>query len=105
MPLGDGWVDSQHGRIPLPAPATLEILASAGAPTRPAPGPGEWVTPTGAAILAALATFGQPPMRLERVGIGAGQSEPAWPNVARLWVGTDVGRAASWSSWRPTSTT
>jgi len=90
VPLGEGWADTQHGRIPLPAPATLEILARAGAPTRPAPGPGEWVTPTGAAILAALATFGQPQMRLQRIGIGAGQREAAWPNVARLWVGSDA---------------
>jgi hypothetical protein len=90
VPLGDGWTDTQHGRIPLPAPATLEILAGAGAPTRPAQGPGEWVTPTGAAILAALATFGQPRLRLERIGVGAGQREPAWPNVARLWIGDAV---------------
>jgi uncharacterized protein (TIGR00299 family) protein len=91
VPLGDGWADTQHGRIPLPAPATLEILAGAGAPTRPALGPGEWVTPTGAAILAALATFGQPSLRLERIGIGAGQREAAWPNVARLWIGSEIG--------------
>ena len=43
-----GWTQSQHGQIPLPAPATLELLAAAKAPTRPAPAArGEWVTPTG----------------------------------------------------------
>lgn len=92
VPLGEGWVDTAHGRLPLPAPATLELLAAAGAPTRPAPGPGELVTPTGAALLAALATFGQPAMTLRRIGIGAGQRDAAWPNVARLWLG-DAGPA------------
>ncbi len=98
-PLGEGWTQSAHGRIPLPAPATLALLAAVGAPTRPAPGPGELVTPTGAALLAELATFRQPPMRLQRIGLGAGRKEFAWPNVARLWLGehaqepTGAGRA------------
>jgi uncharacterized protein (TIGR00299 family) protein len=86
-PLGEGWTKSAHGLIPLPAPATLAILAGAGAPTRPAPGPGELVTPTGAALVAELATFRQPSMRLQRIGLGAGRKEFAWPNVARLWLG------------------
>jgi uncharacterized protein (TIGR00299 family) protein len=86
-PLGEGWTQSAHGRIPLPAPATLALLAAVGAPTRPAPGPGELVTPTGAALLAELATFRQPPMQLQRIGLGAGRKEFAWPNVARLWLG------------------
>lgn len=86
-PLGDGWVQSAHGQLPLPAPATLELLAAAHAPTRPAPGPGELVTPTGAALLAQYARFEQPEMRLARIGTGAGQRNPPWPNVARLWVG------------------
>ncbi len=88
-PLGDGWVDTMHGRVPLPAPATLELLAAVGAPSRPAPGPGEWLTPTGAAVLAELAVFGQPSMRLARIGTGAGQRDCDWPNVARLWLGDD----------------
>ena len=86
-PLGSGWAQSAHGQIPLPAPATLELLAAAQAPTRPSPGPGELVTPTGAALLAQYARFEQPEMRLARIGIGAGQRDPAWPNVARLWLG------------------
>jgi len=94
VPLGEGWTDSAHGRLPLPAPATLELLAAARAPTRPAPAPGEWVTPTGAALLATLATFGQPVMTLGRIGIGAGQRETAWPNVARLWLGERVASGA-----------
>ena len=89
-PLGEGWTNSAHGRIPLPAPATLALLTAANAPTRPAPGPGELVTPTGAALLAELATFHQPRMKLQRIGIGAVQKDFAWPNVARLWLGEPV---------------
>lgn len=89
VPLSHGWTDSAHGKIPLPAPATLELLAAAGAPTVPGPGPGELVTPTGAALLAQFATFVQPAMKLARIGTGAGQRDPAWPNVARLWLGED----------------
>ena len=89
-PLGEGWTNSAHGRIPLPAPATLALLTAVGAPTRTAPGPGELVTPTGAALLAELAIFRQPRMQLQRIGIGAGQKEFAWPNLARLWLGEAV---------------
>jgi len=89
-PLGEGWTKSAHGPIPLPAPATLALLTAVNAPTRPAPGPGELVTPTGAALLAELATFHQPRMKLQRIGLGAGQKDFAWPNVARLWLGEPV---------------
>lgn len=88
LPLGPGWTNSAHGRIPLPAPATLELLAEANAPTRPAPGPGELVTPTGAALVCELAEFGQPAMQLGRIAVGAGSKEFEWPNVARMWLGT-----------------
>ena len=90
VPLGEGWTMSAHGRIPLPAPATLHLLTMAQAPTRPAPGPGELVTPTGAALLAEFATFIQPRMTLQRIGQGTGQKDFAWPNVARLWLGEPV---------------
>ncbi|MCB0113483.1 MAG: nickel pincer cofactor biosynthesis protein LarC [Caldilineaceae bacterium] len=86
LPLGHGWANTMHGKIPLPAPATLELLAAVGASTRPAPGPGELVTPTGAALLAEMAVFAQPPMTLSHVGWGAGQKEFDWPNVARIWI-------------------
>lgn len=94
LPLGEGWTKCQHGRLPLPAPATLEILAAARAPLCPAPGPGEWVTPTAAALLAEVAVFRQPVMTLHRIGIGAGQRDPAWPNIARLWLGEAVTEAS-----------
>ncbi len=94
LPLGHGWTNSMHGKIPLPAPATLELLAAAGAMTRPAPGPGELVTPTGAALLAELASFAQPPMTLSHIGWGAGQKEFDWPNLARLWIGQESRQAS-----------
>jgi uncharacterized protein (TIGR00299 family) protein len=90
VPLGEGWVNSAHGRIPAPAPATLALLARVNAPTRPAPGPGELLTPTGAALLAEFATFQQPHMHLQRIGVGAGQKDFSWPNVARLMLGEPV---------------
>jgi len=93
VPLGSGWVDTDHGKLPLPAPATLELLAAAKAPTRPAPGHGELVTPTGAALLAELATFQQPPFRLEKIALGAGQKDLPWPNIARLWLGSAIADA------------
>jgi len=88
LPLGQGAIRSEHGTLPLPAPATLELLAMARAPTRPAEAGVELVTPTGAAILATLAEFRQPAMTLERVGVGAGgRDDLPWPNVLRLWLG------------------
>jgi len=93
LPLGGGQVQSSHGPLPLPAPATLELLAMAGAPTRPQPGEKELVTPTGAAILTTLASFQQPSMRLHRLGIGAGGRELPWPNVLRVWLGEPLGSA------------
>jgi len=87
LPLPGGTVRAAHGLLPAPAPATLEILAAVGAPTRPAPVLGELVTPTGAAILAELATFEQPLMRVRRVGYGYGTKSLPWPNAVRVWLG------------------
>src|SRR5207244_2812160 len=68
LPLGRGSVQAAHGTLPLPAPATLALLAQAHAPTRPADIELELVTPTGAAILTTFGRFEQPPMVLDRVG-------------------------------------
>ena len=87
LPYGSGQVKTDHGLLPLPAPATLEILSTAHAPMVSSAAQAELVTPTGAAILAALATFERPDMILERVGTGAGRKDLPWPNVLRLWVG------------------
>lgn len=87
LPWGGGQVNTQHGTLPLPAPATLELLAAAQAPLMPSPAKVELVTPTGAAILAALANFEQPAMRLGGVGVGAGKRELPWANVMRILLG------------------
>jgi uncharacterized protein (TIGR00299 family) protein len=89
LPLGSGWVRAAHGRLPVPAPATLALLAQAGAPLLADETAGELVTPTGAALLAALATFGRPALRIERVGYGLGsRNPPERPNALRVWIGT-----------------
>ena len=89
LPAGAGAVDGPHGKLPVPAPATLELLSRANAPLRPADGAsGELVTPTGAAILTTVARFERPAMTLERAGYGAGSREiEGRPNVLRIWLG------------------
>ena len=87
VPLGSGMVRTQHGQLPVPAPATLELLAEVSAPTRPSAVQAELLTPTGAALLAELAEFRQPAMRLERVGYGFGTHRLPWPNAVRAWLG------------------
>jgi uncharacterized protein (TIGR00299 family) protein len=91
LPAPRGWVEAAHGPLPLPAPAVLELLV--GAPLHGVPLDVELVTPTGAALVAACAEeFGpMPPMRLERVGYGAGSRDlAALPNVVRVLVGEPV---------------
>lgn len=88
LPIGYGFVRCAHGVMPLPAPATAEILKSI--PHQGVNREGETVTPTGAAIVAALATeFGpMPAMRVQAVGYGAGDRDPPdVPNLLRLFLG------------------
>ena len=87
LPLARGFVDAAHGRLPLPAPATVALLE--GVPVTGAEVAGELVTPTGAALVTALAAdFGAlPAMQIRAVGYGAGRAERAIPNVVRLLVG------------------
>jgi uncharacterized protein (TIGR00299 family) protein len=87
LPYGAGTIHTDHGRIPLPAPATLEVLRLAQAPLTPSPADVELVTPTGAAILGALATFERPALTITGTGVGAGKRDLDWPNVMRLIVG------------------
>jgi pyridinium-3,5-bisthiocarboxylic acid mononucleotide nickel chelatase len=92
MPVPHGFVESAHGRFPLPAPATAELLRD-----RPVYGvdvEGELVTPTGAAIVSALASgFGPAPaFTLETVGYGAGKADHPFPNVLRVMVGSAAER-------------
>ena len=87
LPYGSGTVESRHGPLPLPAPGTLELLRLAHAPLTPSSANVELVTPTGAAILAALAVFERPDLTIASVGVGAGKRDLPWPNVMRLIVG------------------
>jgi pyridinium-3,5-bisthiocarboxylic acid mononucleotide nickel chelatase len=91
VPVPSGWTDAEHGSLPLPAPATLEILR--GARLRGVDATKELVTPTGAAVLVAHdTTFGPlAEMVLEAIGVGAGQRREARgerPNICRVLVGT-----------------
>ena len=88
LPLGHGWVQCQHGTLPVPAPATLEILK--GVPVYDGNQALELVTPTGAAIIATIAAqFGpMPDIRIEASGYGAGTHVlKAQPNVLRVILG------------------
>ncbi len=91
LPMGTGMVKTHHGILPIPAPAVVEILKdvpvySSGIPT-------EIVTPTGAAIVAALAADFclLPPMRIQAVGYGAGDRDLEIPNLLRAFLGEREG--------------
>ena len=95
LPMGRGFVSTRHGVLPLPAPATVELLS--GVPVTDAGIEGELVTPTGAAIVKAVATSfsGVPPMRVERSGYGAGDRVlPDRPNLLRLIIGSPSSEGA-----------
>jgi uncharacterized protein (TIGR00299 family) protein len=87
LPLSSGMTKGSHGAIPLPAPATVQILT--GAPVRDAASDKELVTPTGAAIAANVADFTfMPAMKIERIGYGVGGWElEDRPNLLRGIVG------------------
>lgn len=93
VPFSGGQVETQHGLLPLPAPATLEIFTKAHALLTPSPAQVELVTPTGAAILATLATFERPNLVVTGVGVGAGKRELPWPNIFRLILGQSTAEA------------
>ncbi len=91
LPLGRGLLNGSHGPMPLPAPATLEILK--GIPVYGIDEQAETVTPTGAALLRVLVKeFGEvPPMTLQSVGTGAGQNTfKSRPNLLRLYIGVST---------------
>ena len=87
LPLGHGMIKTQHGSIPVPAPAVLEILGDT--PTYGRGIPTEIVTPTGAAVVKTLAgAFGtMPPMKLGNIGYGAGTKDIGVPNLLRVITG------------------
>ncbi len=89
--VGGGRVEAAHGTLPVPAPATAELLK--GIPIYSSGVEGELVTPTGAALVSTLASgFGPlPPMKVNRIGYGAGERDfPGHSNLARLFVGERV---------------
>lgn len=89
IPPGHGWVRAAHGKMPLPAPGTAELLK--GIPLAESTADMEQTTPTGAAIVATVAErFGPlPPMTIETIGLGAGTRDlPDQANILRLFVGT-----------------
>ena len=94
FPAGSGAASSEHGPMAGVSPATMAIYRSSGAPVR-AGGrtalQGETVTPTGAAIVAAIADFSPVSMIIRRTGFGAGQRNPtSHANVAGLWIGEET---------------
>ena len=89
---GSGWVDTAHGRLPVPAPATTRLLAGSGAVAYGSDVEFELLTPTGAAVLTHVAdAYGPlPPMRVLETGYGAGTASLRIPNVLRLTLGEAV---------------
>lgn len=97
FPLAEGSIECRHGALPLPAPATVELIARGQAPVvkpcHAAMQGRELVTPTGAAIVTTLADFSRPELNLEKVGYGAGSmNADEYPNVMRLWTGMSSDR-------------
>ncbi len=92
MPTGGGIVNVAHGRLPVPVPAVLKLWEMRQVPVYNNGIAQELVTPTGAAIVTALATnFGAPPaMTIEKIGLGAGSLNLPIPNLVRLWVGEKI---------------
>jgi uncharacterized protein (TIGR00299 family) protein len=91
LPLSRGSVETAHGRLPVPAPAALELMK--GLKTVESGLEGELVTPTGAAMVAAWADGDEPPLLVPRaIGYGAGDRDPeGYPNVCRVIVGDAAG--------------
>jgi uncharacterized protein (TIGR00299 family) protein len=87
LPVSSGTIRCEHGLIPVPAPATLELIK--GVPTRKSEIEGELVTPTGAVLATTLAhsfsTF--PAMVVDKVGYGMGTRDYGFPNVLRAIIG------------------
>ncbi|MCL1816067.1 MAG: nickel pincer cofactor biosynthesis protein LarC [Clostridiales bacterium] len=94
LPLSSGFVECAHGRLPLPVPATLNLLL--GYSFYDSGLSGELITPTGAALLCSLkAEQTCPPYTLEAVGLGAGQRDLPLPNIARAFLGSVTGESAA----------
>ena len=90
LPLGHGFVSCEHGLLPLPAPATVELLK--GVPVYSVDRKQETVTPTGAAVITTLAnSFGEMPlMKIKRIGYGRGKIQSSYPSLLRVFLGEPV---------------
>ncbi|MEO1209974.1 MAG: nickel pincer cofactor biosynthesis protein LarC [Cyanobacteria bacterium J06638_20] len=97
LPTGGGTIRAAHGRLPVPAPAVLQLWQMRQVPVYSNGIEREMVTPTGAALMTTLAVdFGAPPtMRLQQVGLGAGSRDFAIPNILRLWIGESMAEGSS----------
>jgi uncharacterized protein (TIGR00299 family) protein len=86
--VGTGFVKCEHGTLPVPSPAALSLMR--GKPIYSSGIEKELLTPTGAVLLSTLGSeFGNlPPMKVERIGYGAGRSELPHPNLLRVMIGT-----------------
>jgi len=103
--VGGGTVRTEHGALPAPAPATVELLKGVGAPVYSSGAQAELVTPTGAAVVATLAVGfgGMPAMKLMAAGYGAGSQDfPDRPNVLRILVGEAAGDGVEPAASAPT---
>lgn len=89
LPSGSGFVDTQHGRLPVPVPAVVQILKDVPLVAR---GDRELVTPTGAAILKTVTDSfeGPPELVVDSIGYGAGDKDDELPNVVRVLIGETV---------------
>lgn len=87
LPLGHGFVSCEHGMLPLPAPATVELLKDI--PVYSVDRDQETVTPTGAAVMATLVnSFGDmPAMKIRKIGYGCGKIPSSYPSLLRVYLG------------------
>ena len=87
LPLGSGYINCSHGKIPIPAPATVELLK--GIPVYQSDANHEMVTPTGAAVITTVADgFGEmPPIKIKKIGYGAGKIQSKQPGVLKVILG------------------
>jgi uncharacterized protein (TIGR00299 family) protein len=87
LPLGKGFVKCAHGMIPIPAPATIELLKDV--PVYQTDRTQEMVTPTGAAIITSISKkfCDMPPMYIKKIGYGSGKTKSIYPSLLRVYLG------------------
>ncbi len=101
LPTGGGTVKAAHGVMPVPVPAVLQLWQARSVPVYHNGIDLELVTPTGAALVVALAKqFGSAPaMQLQKIGLGAGTKHMILPNILRLWIGETADNQALEEIW------